>query len=71
MSAVEQIDIELTVVVGMASLPLTRFLKLGRGAVIQLGRDIASPVVILANGKSVARGRVKICGDRVAVEIAP
>lgn len=71
MPAVEQIDIELTVIVGTASLPLARFLKLGRGAVIQLGRDIASPVAILANGKSLARGRVKIQGDRVAVEITP
>lgn len=70
MAAVEQVDIELTVVVGSAELPLAAALALGRGAVIPLGRDASKPVCVLANGRKIADGKVKLIGDRVTVEIS-
>lgn len=70
MPAVEQIDVELTIVVGSAELALAAALSLGRGAVIPLGRDVVKPLDILANGRKIAEGRVKLVGDRVAVEVA-
>ena len=70
MAAVEQIDVELTIVVGSAELPLAAALSLGRGAVIPLGRDALKPISILANGRKIADGRVKLIGDRIAVEVA-
>jgi len=70
MAAVEQIDVELTIVVGSAELPLAAALSLGRGAVIPLGRDALKPISILANGRKIADGRVKLVGDRIAVEVA-
>ncbi len=70
MSAVEQIDIELTVVVGSAELPLSAALALERGAVVPLGRDAEKPVSILANGRKIADGRVRLLSDKVAVEVA-
>ena len=70
MSAVEQVDVELTVVVGSAELPLAAALALGRGAVIPLGRDAMKPVSITANGRKIADGKVRLLGDRIAVEVA-
>lgn len=70
MSAVEQVDVELTVVVGTAELPLAAALALGRGAVIPLGRDVMKPVSVIANGRKIADGKVRIVGDRIAVEVA-
>ncbi|OFX00355.1 MAG: hypothetical protein A3E78_03005 [Alphaproteobacteria bacterium RIFCSPHIGHO2_12_FULL_63_12] len=70
MAAVEQVDVELTIVVGSAELPLAAALSLGRGAVIPLGRDALKPISILANGKKIADGKVKLIGDRIAVEVA-
>lgn len=70
MSAVEQVEIELTIVVGSAETPLAAALALGRGAVIPLGRDAIKPVAILANGKRIADGKVRLLGERIAVEVA-
>lgn len=70
MAAVERIDIELTVVVGAADLPLAAAMALGRGAIVPLGRDASKPVSILANGRKIADGKVKLVGDRIAVEVA-
>lgn len=70
MAAVEQVEIELSVVVGAAELPLAAALALGRGAVIALGRDASEPVAILANGRKIADGKVRLKGDRVVVVVA-
>lgn len=70
MAAVEQVDVELTIVVGSAELPLAAALSLGRGAVIPLGRDALKPISILANGRKIADGKVKLIGDRIAIEVA-
>ena len=70
MTAVEQVAIELTIVVGVTEMPLAAAMALGRGAVVALGRDAASPIAILANGRKIADGRVKLIGDRIAVEVA-
>ncbi len=69
MSAVEQIDVEMTIVVGAAEMPLAAAMALGRGAVIPLGRNAEEPVSIVANGRKIADGKVKIIGDRIAVVV--
>ncbi len=70
MASIEDIDIELTVVVGSSTMPLRRLLSLGRGAVVLLGGDGSQPLTILANGRRVAEARVVLDGERVNVAIA-
>ena len=65
----DQISVELTVLVGEASMTLERFMDLGRGAVIPLGGDPNEPLPILANDKQIAKGKVVLNGDRVNVQI--
>jgi len=67
--SVKKIELELAIVVGAVEMPLARILQLGRGAVIALGRDASEPLTILANGAPVAKGRVKLNGEKVTVEI--
>ena len=69
MAAVEQIDVELTIEVGAAEMPLSAAMALGRGAIVPLGRDATKPISILANGRKIADGRVRLVGDRIAVEV--
>ena len=71
MASINDIDIELTVVVGSARMPLQRLMALGRGAVIPLGGDGSQPLKILANGQSVGQGRILLDGERVNIEVAP
>jgi flagellar motor switch protein FliN/FliY len=70
MSAVNRVEIELTVRIGEATLPLGRLLRMGRGAVIPLKSDERKPVDILANGQKIADGRVILMGERVAIALA-
>jgi flagellar motor switch protein FliN/FliY len=70
MAAVEQVEIELSIEVGTAEMPLAAAMALGRGAVIRLGRDAAKPISIVANGRKIADGKVRLVGDRIAVEVA-
>ena len=69
MSAVDSIEIELTIQIGEAVLPLGRLLKMPRGAVIPLGRDERKPLEILANGRKIACGRVVLDGENITVAI--
>ena len=71
MASVNDIDIELTVLVGEAKMPLERLLALGRGAVIPLGGDGTQPLQIVANGLPVAEGRVLLDGEKVNIEVSP
>ncbi|MFQ5562402.1 MAG: FliM/FliN family flagellar motor switch protein [Parvularculaceae bacterium] len=69
MAPLDKIEVELTVLVGEAEMPLQRLLRLSRGAVIKLGGDERRPLTILANGRPIAEGRVSLRGEKVAVEI--
>lgn len=69
MSALEQAEIELTVVVGSATLALSKIMSLSRGDVIGLGRDASGPISLLANGAIFAKADVTLIGDRVGVEL--
>ncbi|MEL7489523.1 MAG: FliM/FliN family flagellar motor switch protein [Pseudomonadota bacterium] len=71
MASVNDIEVELTIIVGSAEMPLERLLSLGRGAVIPIGGDGSQPLKILANGLPVGQGRVLLDGERVNVEVAP
>lgn len=70
MAAVEQVDVELTIEVGAAEMPLSAALALGRGAIVPLGRDAKRPLSILANGRKIANGKVRLFGDKIAVEVS-
>ncbi|MEM8771017.1 MAG: FliM/FliN family flagellar motor switch protein [Pseudomonadota bacterium] len=69
MAITETIEIELTMRIGEAALPIGRLLRMPRGGVIPLGRDERKPIDILANGQRVAGGRVVLNGENVAVVV--
>jgi flagellar motor switch protein FliN/FliY len=70
MAALEQADVELTVLVGNAGAPLSRLMTLSRGDVLTLDRGVSGPVSLLANGREVAKADVTLIGDRIAVAVS-
>ena len=66
-SQVHNVEVELSVILGRATLPMHQLLKMGRGAVIQLGQGADDQVWILANNHPIARGEIAIDGDRLTV----
>lgn len=63
----ENIDVELTVVVGNAELKIRDLLRLNEGSVIELDRLAGDPLDILANGTMIARGEVVMVGERFGI----
>ncbi len=69
MSLIDNIEIDLTVVLGQNSMPVHQLLRMGRGAVIELETHLDEEVEILANDIPIALGSVVIRGNKIAVEI--
>lgn len=69
MTAINDVKVEISVVLGRATMPIRHLLKMGRGAVVDLDASHDTPVKIYANNRLIAKGDVVISGDRVAVTI--
>lgn len=68
-SAVQDIAVDLTAVLGTADMKISNLLKIGRGAVIELDRNVGDAVEVRCNGLPVGRGEVVVVEDHLAVSI--
>jgi flagellar motor switch protein FliN len=69
MNTLDQIEVELSVELGAAVMPIHHLLRMGRGAVIELDTTEHDPLRIYANKKLVALGEVKVEDGHLSVEI--
>lgn len=67
LDAVSDIPVQVSVVLGKASMQVNQLLKLGRGAVIELDRKVGEPIDVFVNNRLVARGEVVVVEDRIGV----
>lgn len=67
--AVDDVEVELTVVLGQNLMPVKQLLKLGRGAVIELQESVDSPVKIYANGELIAKGEIIVSGENIGITL--
>ncbi len=65
--AVYDVPVEVTAVLGTASMKVSQLLKLGRGAVVQLDRMVGETIDLHANNRLIARGEVVVIDDRLGV----
>jgi flagellar motor switch protein FliN/FliY len=68
-SNVDSVKVEISVVLGRSVIPMHQLLRMGRGAVIELESHQDDPVLILANDRAVAKGEIRISGDKIAVSV--
>ena len=67
--ALDALEVEFSVVLGRAEVPLHRLLRMGRGALIALDPTPEDRVEILANGLPIAHGRVLVEKGSIKVEV--
>ena len=67
LGVVYDIPVQLSAVLGKATMPVSQLLRLGRGAVVELDRKVGESIDILVNNRLVARGEVVIVDDRLGV----
>ncbi|GGG29873.1 hypothetical protein GCM10010964_17220 [Caldovatus sediminis] len=63
LGAVYDIPVQVSAVLGRATIQVSQLLKLGRGAVVELDRKLGEAVDIYVNNRLVARGEVVLVED--------
>jgi len=67
LEAVYDIPVQVSAVLGKATMQVSQLLKLGRGAVVELDRRVGEAIDIYVNNRLVARGEVVVVEDRLGV----
>lgn len=67
LEAVYDIPVQVSAVLGRATLQVHQLLKLGRGAVVELDRKVGEAIDIYVNNRLVARGEVVVVDERLGV----
>jgi flagellar motor switch protein FliN/FliY len=63
LEAVYDIPVQISAVLGRATMQVSQLLKLGRGAVVELDRKLGEAVDIYVNNRLIARGEVVMGED--------
>jgi len=63
LEAVYDIPVQVSAVLGRATMQVSQLLKLGRGAVVELDRRLGEAIDIYVNNRLVARGEVVMVDD--------
>jgi flagellar motor switch protein FliN/FliY len=69
LSALDNLKVKLSVVLGRNRMPVHMLLRMGRGAIIELESTDTDMVEILANDHPIARGQIVVTGTRIAIEV--
>jgi len=67
LEAVFDVNVNVSAVLGKATMEVSHLLKLGRGAVVELDRKIGEAIDIYVNDRLVARGEVVLVEDRLGI----
>lgn len=66
-TAIYDIPVQVSAVLGRSSMPVNQLLKLGRGAVVELDRKVGEAIDIYVNNRLVARGEVVVVDDKLGI----
>jgi flagellar motor switch protein FliN len=69
MATFDEINVDISVVLGESQMPVHQLLRMGRGAVIDLDVTEEDDVKIYANNTLVAKGQVVLLGERIGISI--
>ena len=67
LEAIYNVPVQVSAVLGKASVPISQLIKLGRGAILELDRKVGEPVDIVVNNRLVARGEVVVVDERIGI----
>ena len=69
LEALYDVPVQVSVVLGVATMSLSNILKLGKGAVIELERTVGEPLDVYVNNKKVAKGEIVIVDEKIGVTL--
>ena len=68
--AIHGVELEVSAILGTAQMPVSQMLKMGRGAVVELDKEIEDKVEISLNDRIIAEGDVIIRDEKLCIEIS-
>lgn len=69
LEALYDVPVQVSVVLGRATVKLNQLLKLGKGAVIELDRNVGEPIDIYVNNRMVAKGEIVVVDSKIGVTL--
>jgi flagellar motor switch protein FliN/FliY len=66
-TAIYDVPVQISAVLGKSTMQVSQLLKLGRGAVVELDRKVGEAIDIYVNNRLVARGEVVVVEDKLGV----
>lgn len=66
-TAIYDVPVQISAVLGRSTMPVSNLLRLGRGAVVELDRKVGEAIDIYVNNRLVARGEVVVVEDKLGV----
>ena len=67
LEAVYDVPVQVSAVLGKATMQVSQLLKLGRGAVVELDRKVGEAIDIDVNNRLIARGEVVVVDEHLGV----
>ncbi len=67
LTAIYEIPVQISAVLGRSTMQVSQLLKLGRGAVVELDRRVGEAIDIYVNNRLVARGEVVVVADKLGI----
>ena len=67
LEAVYDIPVKVSAVLGKSRMQVSKLLRLGKGAVVELDRKVGEAIDIYVNNRLVARGEVVVLEDRLGI----
>jgi flagellar motor switch protein FliN/FliY len=69
LEAIYSVPVQISAVLGKATMPISQLIKLGRGAILELDRKVGESVDIVVNNRLVARGEVVLVDERIGITL--
>lgn len=69
LTAVYDVPVTVSAVLGRAHMQVSQLLKLGRGAVVELDRKVGEAIDIYVNNRLVARGEVIVVDEHLGISM--
>ncbi|WCL50767.1 FliM/FliN family flagellar motor C-terminal domain-containing protein [Leptospira sp. GIMC2001] len=69
MADMKDIDLDITVVIGRARIPLSKLEKAEKDSILELDNEFIEPAIVLVNGKPKFTGEIVTVGNKFGVRI--
>ena len=69
LEAVYDVPLQISAVLGKASMKVSQLVKLSRGSIVELDRKIGEPVDVFVNDRLVAKGEIVLVDGKIGITL--